>query len=437
MQEEKTGISPSRLNLQQAKYGCFLVLPLKFDAETVRIQQLEADFQEQPMTTMDLNENIKAMLNGAGEASVGVCRFIPKDSLAEGLCGAAGADALRACTVSSEDGTYSFYLQPSYLYLFHTQVAFLCLGLSFDRMEALHAICNPGSAENHSAFHWLDGSGRQHPFDMQQWLEAFCGKFGLHKFFDGKASPVLEAYTYTLALVPERFDTLEEMRKITFNLHQMMPLDTPIEDDSEADIRYVYAVKNQLLASYRWGCCVSSQTISYVVADETMDLDAEMRTQACDGLPVVMLALYEKYTCLRFTELISRLNKKQMKGLQKLKRLMLEFQAFGTVTPANLSRWHNVKQIYASLLEVNDIPTAVHDISTKIDILAEHQHEIESARNETVINIITLFGIVSILASVLSIIQILSGGDPWTWLITILTTLFLVVAIGIAVRLRR
>ena len=35
MQEEKNGdISPSRLNLQQAKYGCFLVLPLKFDGET-------------------------------------------------------------------------------------------------------------------------------------------------------------------------------------------------------------------------------------------------------------------------------------------------------------------------------------------------------------------------------------------------------------------
>ena len=61
MQEEKAGVSPSRPNLQQAKYGCFLVLPLKFDTEAVRIQQLEADFQEQPMTTMDLNENIKAV----------------------------------------------------------------------------------------------------------------------------------------------------------------------------------------------------------------------------------------------------------------------------------------------------------------------------------------------------------------------------------------
>lgn len=82
-----------------------------------------------------------------------------------------------------------------------------------------------------------------------------------------------------------------------------------------------------------------------------------------------------------------------------------------------------MKQIYAYLLEVNDINTAIQDISTKVNILAEHQQENERARSETVINIITVFGIVSILASVLSIVQILSGGDLLIWASTILTTL--------------
>ena len=142
-------------------------------------------------------------------------------------------------------------------------------------------------------------------------------------------------------------------RRLPFNLHKMMPIDAPIEDMSEEDIRYVYAVKHQTFNTYRWGCCVASQTISYVVADEAMDFATERDTQADDGLPVVLLSLYEKYTCLRFTELITHLDKGQIKHL---KNLMLKFQAFGTVAPANLSRWHNVKQIYAHLLEVNDIP---------------------------------------------------------------------------------
>ena len=123
--------------------------------------------------------------------------------------------------------------------------------------------------------------------------------------------------------------------------------------------------------------------------------------------------------------------------LKELKKLMLRFQAFGTVTPANLSRWHNVKQIYAYLLEVNDINTAIQDISTKVNILAEHQQENERARSETVINIITIFGIVSILASVLSIVQILSGGDILIWVATILTTIAMTLATVIAIRVRR
>ena len=104
--------------------------------------------------------------------------------------------------------------------------------------------------------------------------------------------------------------------------------------------------------------------------------------------------------------------------------------------PATLSRWHNVKQIFANLLEVNDVESAVADVSAKLDILAAHQQELERARGETVINLITLFGIVSILASVLSIVQILSDGNMLIWASTILTTGLLALATAFALRRR-
>ena len=119
--------------------------------------------------------------------------------------------------------------------------------------------------------------------------------------------------------------------------------------------------------------------------------------------------------------------------IKELKDLMLNFQAFGTVTPANLSRWHNVKQIYANLLEVNDIPAAIEDISTKLNILTAHQEAVEHARSETIINLITIFGIVSILASVLSIVQILADGDLLIWVSTILTTVMLALVTALAI----
>ena len=419
------------------QYGCFLVIPLKYDSTSPVWEHLETIGEYHPLTTMDLNENIKVMLDRSNEAAVGACYTIGCTPLITPLCGETANADTQSFRVSAEGNSYDFDLSTSYLYVFKTQVAFLCLSLSFAHMEALQTICNPGSAHSTADFFWIDASGKAHPFSVERWLGSFCESLGLYKFFDGDSSFLVDAYCYTFALVPKRFDTLEEIQKITFNLHKMMPLDAPIEDLSEEDIRYVYAVKHQVYNSYRWGCCVSSQTISYVTADEEMDFEAQRKAQAEDGLPVVLLSLYEKYTCLRFTQLITHLDKGQLKSLKALKNLMLRFQAFGTVTPANLSRWHNVKQIYAYLLEVNDIPTAIQDISSKVNILAEHQQENERARSETVINIITIFGIVSILASVLSIVQILSDGDIWIWMSTILTTLAMVLVTIIAIRTQR
>ena len=179
------------------------------------------------------------------------------------------------------------------------------------------------------------------------------------------------------------------------------------------------------------------QDINYAVADPEMDFDAEMDTQAKDGMPLVLLALYEKYTCLRFTELLAARSKKKAANLRKLKELMLKFRAFGTVNPANVSRWNNVRQIYSYLQEVCGIENAVEDISSKLNILSEQQQELERSRSETVMNLITAFGIVSILASVLTVIQILSNGNPIVWAGTILTAGILALAFGLTLRFKK
>lgn len=378
---------------------------------------------------MDLNENIKAMLSPGDETAAGTGYIISRDALTAQMISGEDRDAVKDFRVVDKSGEFTFELSDSWLYVFRTRVAFLCLNLSFNKIETLQAICNPGWAYNPAEFFWNDPMGESHPFSVEKWLSDFLSPLGIQKFFDGESSYLLDAYTYIFTVVPQWFENLEQMRKPVFNLHKMMPLDIESEDEAEEDIRYVYAARNQEKDAYRWGCCVTSQTISYIVAAEAMDFEAERRAQASDGLPVVLLALYEKYTCLRFAEL-TRMNKGKIK---ELKELMLNFQAFGTVTPANLSRWHNVKQIYANLLEVNDIPAAIEDISTKLNILTAHQEAVEHARSETIINLITIFGIVSILASVLSIVQILADGDLLIWVSTILTTIMLALVTALAI----
>ena len=412
-----------------AAYGCFLIIPLKYERDSFKQIQLEKIGRSVPVTTMDLNENIKAMLSPGDETAAGTGYIISRDALTAQMISGEDRDAVKDFRVVDKSGEFTFELSDSWLYVFRTRVAFLCLNLSFNKIETLQAICNPGWAYNPAEFFWNDPMGESHPFSVEKWLSDFLFPLGIQKFFDGESSYLLDSYTYIFTVVPQWFENLEQMRKPVFNLHKMMPLDIESEDEAEEDIRYVYAARNQEKDAYRWGCCVTSQTISYIVADEAMDFEAERRAQASDGLPVVLLALYEKYTCLRFAEL-TRMNKGKIK---ELKELMLNFQAFGTVTPANLSRWHNVKQIYANLLEVNDIPAAIEDISTKLNILTAHQEAVEHARSETIINLITIFGIVSILASVLSIVQILADGDLLIWVSTILTTIMLALITALAI----
>ena len=422
------------LTQNEQLHGSFLIVPLKYDSESLNQTYLEEIGTYRPITTMDLNENIKKMLDKSNDAAVGLCFDISPDHILPFVSGADDSHLPQSFLVSDDGNTYTFELSSSYIYVFHTQVAFLCLSISYEEMEALKAVCNPGSAYNPASFYWVDEEGQNHLFSIETWLDDFLAPLGLKKFFDGDSSYLLDSYAYIFTVVPNRFDTIEEMQKITFNLHKMMPIDSDIYDTSEDDIRYVYAVKHQAYNTYRWGCCVASQTISYVFADEAMDFEAQREAQANDGLPVVILSLYEKYTCLRFTELITAVKKKQIRNL---KNMMLRFQAFGTVTPANLSRWHNVKQIYAHLLQVNDISSAIEDISSKINILTEHQEEIERTKSETVVNIITVFGLISIMASVLSIVQILSGGNIIIWISTILTAFMMVLVTFIALWKRK
>lgn len=415
------------------KYGAYLIIPFKYSDPFENFSADPDKLHLCKLQTMDINENVKNMFNGARERSVGAVYKIEKNALFSYLLKDGGYSY---CEVAEQGLRYRFDFLDSYLYVFNTKIAFLCLGLSFLQMDALRMICNPGYAVNPARFYLVANEAEKREFSMDDWLLEMCGSWQLERFYNSDSSVLLEAYTYILALGDTLYPSLEDLRRVTFNLHQMHNPDVALEDASEADIRYAYAVKNTAQNGYRWGCCVTSQTTAYAVADvsKKLDLELEMQTQADDGLPVALLALYEKYTCLRFTQLIADIKPRNLKSIIELKRLMLNFQAFGTVSPANLSRWNNVKQIYAYLLEVSETDAAMQEISTKLDILVAQQQELETVRSTRIMNLITVFGIVGIMASVQEIVQILSDANGLMWNVTLLTVAVLALCFGIALR---
>ena len=149
-----------------------------------------------------------------------------------------------------------------------------------------------------------------------------------------------------------------------------------------------------------------------------MDFAAELESQIRDGLPLAVLALYEKYTCLHFGRVLSRnmSAKNNRRQVRELKRRMLEFKAYGTVGEAMISRWHNVRMIYAHLLDCFGVERSIQELSDKLEILSDAQKETEEARTNALMTGITIFGIISILDSLLSIYEVIVNVNTAEWL---------------------
>jgi len=421
--------------LDQSCFGSYLILPFQFQDGEFHSEWVDHTFSPRDVTTVDINEITRSMMSKNGQVSIGRCWTIPQDVLLREMADIQPSRSL-SLHVETNNSSRCFSLTDSWLYVFHSHVAFFALGICFDEIETLADIVNLGGVSSRAAFHYEDASGRV-DFSLSGWVNTLASKAGLRSFFSSGSNPFVDVFTYTLAVIPERFPDPDAMKQATFNLHLMIPFGTPVTDNSEEDVRFVYAKISEISHTFRWAACVTSQTISYITADPDMDLSSQMEIRGRAGLPVVMLALYEKYTCLRYTEALANTDIHHLRPIQKLKMEMLEFKAYGTIAPTNISRWSNIRQIYRALLETNEIPTAIADVDHKISILAEHQRDLESKRTDLLTNLITAFGIVSILASVLSIIEILLGANDVIWVSLILTAVVLCLSILLALFRRK
>lgn len=98
-----------------AAYGCFLIIPLKYDPDSFDQARLEQIGSCMSMTTMDLNENIKAMLSPSGEAAVGKGYLVASDMLTAPLRGQAEKSVVHAFQVCDGIERYAFELGDSWL----------------------------------------------------------------------------------------------------------------------------------------------------------------------------------------------------------------------------------------------------------------------------------------------------------------------------------
>lgn len=221
-----------------------------------------------------------------------------------------------------------------------------------------------------------------------------------------------EAYRMNVSYAPNRFKDTDILNRITYNEHRIIDLSREFEDLSEKDIEYVTGAKDIDSEDYRWGCSITSQEISFVYAKN----DVPLAEQAEDDLMLTMLAMYQKYSCMMLNEEIHQrhtLEKgtaKFKKSIQELKWEAMEFIAYGTLAPSQISRWNNVCEIYRLLIELNGVNETITEIKEKINLLNEEQEHIDSRREGTIGMIIAVFGLISIIGAILQIVDYVCTG---------------------------
>ncbi len=196
------------------------------------------------------------------------------------------------------------------------------------------------------------------------------------------------------------------------------------------------------------GCCISTLDISYVYQSGILStpgieqtphkIHNEMLQVSASDLLLTMLVLIQKFTCMQLNENIhseiyenrgmaTRLSKKV---IQNLKRQVLEFRAFGTLAPPQVSRWNNICETYRGLLEALGVNEALSEIEEKIDLLNSEQERRSTDAQNRLSLFIAVFGLISIIAAVLTIVDLIMTGSPAIVLSLILSTVA-VVAVGL------
>lgn len=247
---------------------------------------------------------------------------------------------------------------------------------------------------------------------------------------------IKEAYRLNVAKVSKRFEETEIVNQLTYNQHRMIDIKCDFSDDSELDVAYTSGARDVDDRHYGWGCCITSQEISYTY---NTGLSLLERTQ--EDLLLTILVMYQRYTCFVLNEEIHQryTENTHEKTIQELKTEALEFIAYGTLAPSQISRWNNVCETYRQLIEKNGIDEAIEEIQQKIRLLNEEQERIDSKRESMVGSIIAVFGLVSIIAALLQTVDYVVNGGPImvTWFLISLAAIVVFSLVLLIARFKR
>lgn len=396
--------------------GLYIILPLRYQGsfQSTTVDKEDPELPELTFDTSDFTELLSVKCRNGNF----VKRFSVNSKLQE---------TIEAWNGKAETSK-KYEIDDLQLFIFNNGIAFITVYLSYKNKDVnqIYKFIDPGYVQESN-----DKKKSVQEVLLESLEEKVFGlvqkkmKITLSWFIQDENSRkyiIKEAYRLNIASLPKRFEDNEIPKRIAYNGHRLVDVTRDFEDVSEMDVEYATGAKDVEDEHYGWACAITSQEISYAYGPgqgKTEPRDENgLWERSEDDLLLTMIVMYQKYTCMIFNEKIHQRftsEERRLKGeasLRDLKREALEFISYGTLAPAQISRWNNVCETYRSLQKQNGVNEALEEISQKITLLNEEQDRIDGERESRVSMIITAFGLISIIAAALQTLDYISTGNP-------------------------
>lgn len=373
----------------QAKRGTYIIFPLKYD---IHLDLKSLEIEEAQSVDFDSINFADLLVQKCKKENGFVRRYILNKKFPD---------------IHFENGMI-LPIEEVQLIVFDNQIAFLDLLITYENNQwrDVYHFINPGYVDDKR-----DDLRKEVIASIKNIQAKEYGKiFELYVGSDELA--IKETYLFNIGLVTRRFKNLKTAEQVAFNEHKIIDLSEDFEDSSEKDIAYTYGARDVEKKTYRWCVCISSQSISYVYAVEN---EGNIIEEAKDDLLLTMLVLHQKNTCMLLNEkmqntLSDSKHKHYFKNVSNLKQEALKFRASGTLAPSQVSRWNNVCETYRNLIVVNGVNEALEEIEQKIELIKDELDRKSNEIQNYIATFIAVFGLISIVASVLTIVDLVGGG---------------------------
>lgn len=422
----------------ETKRGMFIVLPLKYSEKLKNLAEVREKLPSEVRDTqIDFNSGdfIQLMNDKCTRKGNFVRRYtlaIPEE-LADGQIKDGNGKVLASLAFTNFQ-----------LFTFDNGIAFISALLEYPNSQtgAVYEFVKPGYNENdamepaRAAF--IDALENTNIVsDREDSPFTWFTKYNQTKHAD---LLIKDAYRLNSAYSPIRFASAEETQQVVYNEHRIINLNCQFSDPSEHDVQYFSGAKDVDDWKYGWGCAVTSQEVSYIYAPGRLESEITdtLADHANDDLLLLMLALYQKYESMSINEQIhtrySNLNRTK-KSIYELKQEAMSLIAYETLAPSQISRWNNVCEIYKATLELTGVDETIAEVKDKIEMLTAEQDRRDSKRDTAISTVITVFGLVSIIAAILQTVDYLDSRSPVMW-VSFFGSLAAVLVLGIYLGIR-